>query len=79
MIFGLIGVLIVCMFPAYSGKVLGLGNAIKGYLPIVPLFLIVLLSFVWNAVAGRFNRRLALSAGGAGGCFRSDDDGFLAS
>ena len=63
MIFGLIGVLIVCVLPVYSGKVLKLGNAIKGYLPVVPLFLIVLLSFVWNAVAGRFNRRLALSAG----------------
>ena len=58
--FGLIGLLIVCAFPAYSAKVLKLDGALRGYLPVVPLFLIVMLSCVWNMVAGRLNRRLAL-------------------
>lgn len=61
-IFGLIGLLIVCVFPAYSAEVLELQDAIKGYLPVVPLFLIVVLSLGWNMIAGRLNRRLALSS-----------------
>jgi hypothetical protein len=62
MIFGLIGLLIVCVFPSYSEVVLKLRGSIKGYLPVVPLFLTVVLSFGWNAIAGRVNRKLALSA-----------------
>jgi hypothetical protein len=58
MIFGLIGLVIVCVFQAYSA-----GDVIRGYLPIVPLFLIALLSFGWNMTAGRIARRLTLSAG----------------
>jgi hypothetical protein len=60
--FGLVGLLIVCVFPPYSTTVLKLLGAIGGYLPVVPLFLIVLLSLVWNGVAGRISRRLALSS-----------------
>ena len=62
MIFGLIGLLIVSIFPSYSESVLKLKGSIKGSLPVVPLFLTVLLSFGWNGLAGRFNRRLALSS-----------------
>ncbi len=62
--FGLIGLLVVCVFPAYSASVLKLSTAIRGsYLPVVPLFLTVVLSFGWNALAGRFSQRLAFSAG----------------
>ena len=59
---GLFGLLIVSIFPSYSVSVLKLKGSIKGYLPVVPLFLIVVLSYGWNRIAGRFNRRLALSA-----------------
>lgn len=62
MVFGLVGLLVVSVFPAYSESILNLRGAIKGYLPVVPLFLTVLLSFGWNALAGRLNRRLVLSA-----------------
>ena len=57
---GLIGVLVVATFPSYCYDVLKLEKAIRGYLPIIPLSAIVLLSFVWNRVGGRINRRLAL-------------------
>lgn len=61
-IFGLMGLLIISVFPAYSVTVLKLYGAIGGYLPVVPLFLIVLLSLLWNGLAGRFCRRLALNS-----------------
>jgi hypothetical protein len=47
---GLIGVLVVATFPSYCYDVLKLEKAIRGYLPIIPLSAIVLLSFVWNRV-----------------------------
>jgi len=59
--FGLVCLPVVCAFPVYSQTVLKLHGAIGGYLPVVPLFLIVLLSLLWNGVAGRISRRLALS------------------
>lgn len=61
-IFGLVGLVMVCVFPAYSETVLKLYGAIGGYLPVVPLFLIVVLSLFWNGLAGRISRRLALSS-----------------
>ncbi len=62
MIIGLICLLIIAMFPVYSTVVLKLNYSIKGYLPVLPLFITVLLSLGWNAIAGRFCRPLALSA-----------------
>lgn len=63
MILGVIGLLVTCLFPVYAQSVLNMGDSIKGYLPIIPVFIIMLLSLAWNAIAGRFSRRLAL--GGA--------------
>lgn len=60
--FGVISLLIVCAFPIYSEKVLKMEGAIRGYLPVVPLFLIVLLSGPWNGIAGRLSPRLALGS-----------------
>lgn len=60
--FALLGVLLVSIFPAYATKVLNLSGAVKGYLPVVPVFLIVVLSALWNRTAGRWQDRLALSA-----------------
>jgi len=60
--FGLVGLVIICSFPVYSETAMKLYGAIGGYLPVVPLFLIVLLSLLWNGVVGRFLPRLALSS-----------------
>lgn len=61
--FAFICLLIISIFPHYSSSVLHLGGAIKGYLPVIPLFLTVVLSFGWNRVAGRINRKFALGSG----------------
>jgi hypothetical protein len=61
--FGVLGLLIISIFPTYADVVLHLGYSIKGYLPVIPLFLTVLLSFGWNRLAGKVNKNLALSAG----------------
>lgn len=58
---GLISLLIVCAFPPYSDLVLKIPKAIEGYLPVVPLFLMVMMSCAWNMIAGRFNRSFALT------------------
>jgi len=63
LIFGLIGLLVVSCFPALAATSLSMGDSIKGYLPILPVFLIILLSFGWNALAGRFCKRLVLGSG----------------
>lgn len=59
MFLALIGLLLVCGFPIYSAKVLKIDDAISGYLPVLPLFVVVLLSCAWNMAAGRLNPRLA--------------------
>ncbi len=63
LVFGLIGLLVVSCFPAFAASALAMGDSIKGYLPIIPVFLIILLSLGWNAFAGRFCRRLVLGSG----------------
>ncbi len=55
-VFGFLGVLVL------SSSLGTAENAIKGYLPVLPLFFTVMLSFGWNAVASRLNRTLVFSA-----------------
>lgn len=59
----LVGVVVVCTFPVYCEKVLGLKGAIGGYLPTIPVLLLVLLSLVWNMTLGRWQSRLAFGSG----------------
>lgn len=63
LVLGLLGILLACLFPVYGSKALGLGDAVKGYLPVVPLFLIVVLSLGWNMLAGKLRPGFALSGG----------------
>jgi len=63
MIFGFIGLLIVSCFPVFAATSLRMAGLDKGYLPIIPVFLIILLSLGWNALSGRFCRRLVLGSG----------------
>ncbi|MDT8391929.1 MAG: DUF6785 family protein [Lentisphaeria bacterium] len=60
-LFALLGMCLVCAFPPFARSVLGAHGAISGYLPVIPVFFVVLLSFFWNMTVGRGCRRLALS------------------
>ena len=55
-LFGFLGVLVL------SSRLGANGNAVKGYLPVLPLFFTVIVSLGWNAVASRLNRKLVFSA-----------------
>lgn len=61
-IFGLVCLLIVCFFPHFSSKYLLLNDAISGYLPALPLFLIIILSFLWNLITSKISKKLTLSS-----------------
>lgn len=62
LIFGLLGLSAVCVFPSYSGTVLGMKDTVQGYLPAVPLLIILFLSLIWNMATGFLNRKWALSS-----------------
>lgn len=62
LIFSLICLLIVCFFPAFSSKYMLLKDSMTGYLPVIPLFLIIILSFAWNIIVSRISNKLSLNS-----------------
>ena len=59
-LFGLLGGLIITLFSGYNNAVLSQMDVVGNYLPLLGVFFICFLSFVWNLAAGRIAPRLAL-------------------